>query len=145
MNKKELFDSILGILYQAKEDKRKLEQIYDFLIDEIYEEEEKIEIPEKHKKLIYSIAQSIDTGLVCYINKKTLEVEEIPKGIPIIYKYEQLVKTLDEKVQWTSEGISCFTTWCDIEPKTCPFPEEFCECKNLPDDDFDFDVNELPF
>ena len=55
----------------------------------------------------------------------------------VLYKYKQLVKTLDQKVQWTSEGVSCFTTWCDIEPKTCPFPEEFCDCKDLPDDDFD--------
>jgi len=82
MNKKELLDNILGILYQAKEDKEKLEQIYDFLVEEIYvEEDKKKEIPEKHKKLVKSIAQSIDAGLVCYINTQTMEVVEIFKEL----------------------------------------------------------------
>jgi len=82
MNKKELLDNILGILKQTKEDKAKLQKIYDFLIEKIYEEEEKrIEIPTKHKKLINSIAQSIDAGLVCYINTQTMEVVEIFKEL----------------------------------------------------------------
>ncbi len=82
MNKKELLDSILGILYQAKEEKEKLKRIYDFLIEEIYEDGEvEIEIPAKYKKLVKSIAQSIDAGLVCYINIHTLEVVEIFKDL----------------------------------------------------------------
>ncbi len=56
-----------------------------------------------------------------------------PDKLPVLYQYEQLVKQLDKKVRWTSEGVNVFWSWCDIEPKTCPFPEEFCDCKDLPD------------
>ncbi len=89
MNKKELLDNILGILKQTKEDKAKLQKIYDFLIEKIYEEEEeRIEIPTKHKKLINSIAQSIDAGLVCYINTQTMEVVEIFKELFDTYDFD---------------------------------------------------------
>lgn len=80
MNKKQqLLDQILPILYSVKEDEEKLQKILTFLIDEIYEElDESFEIPEKYKTVVKNIAQSIDSGFICFFNPDTLELEEIP-------------------------------------------------------------------
>ena len=120
MNKKELLNNILAILYQAKEDKEKLEQIYDFLIEEIYDNgTEEPEIPKKYKKLIDGIAQSIDAGLVCYINMQTMEIIEIYKEMFDVYDFDfegkeedeidevakALKNNLDKIVSWTKKIV----------------------------------------
>ena len=81
MNAQQLLNEILPILHTVKEDKEKLQKILDFLLEEIYEEPEEMEIPEKYRELVHNVAENIDCGLVCFINPKTLEVEEIPKGM----------------------------------------------------------------
>lgn len=82
MNKKQLLDQILSILYTVKEDEAKLQKILDFLLDEIFEEQkDEIVIPEKYQKLVHDVAENIDSGFICYINPETLEVEEIPKDM----------------------------------------------------------------
>ena len=77
MNSKQLLDEVLSILHLVKDDKEKLEKIYQFLMDEIYEEPEEIEIPENYKPLVSNIADSLSAGLVCFVNMDTLEVEAI--------------------------------------------------------------------
>ena len=79
MNARQLLDNILQILYAVKEDKRKLEKILQFLEDEVYEEPEEIEIAERYKNVVSQIADSIDAGLMCYLNPETLEMEDIPQ------------------------------------------------------------------
>ncbi|NOX84791.1 MAG: hypothetical protein GXO86_02320 [Chlorobi bacterium] len=79
MNKKQLLDEIFAILSSVREDKEKLEIIHRFFMDEIYEEPERIEIPEKYKKLVADVAENILAGLICYINPDTLEVEDVPR------------------------------------------------------------------
>jgi len=83
MNAQQLLNEILPILHSVKEDKEKLQQILDFLLEEIYTEpeEEEIKVPEKYRELVHKVAENIDCGLVCFINPETLEVEEIPKGM----------------------------------------------------------------
>jgi hypothetical protein len=83
MNTQQLLNEILPILNSVKEDKEKLQQILDFLLEEIYTEpeDEEIEITEKYRELVHSVAQNIDCGLVCFINPDTLEVENIPKSM----------------------------------------------------------------
>jgi hypothetical protein len=81
MNANQLLDSILQILHTVKEDKAKLQKILDFLEDEIYEEPDEIEIPEKYRKVVSEIAESIDAGLICFLNPETLEIEDIPKNM----------------------------------------------------------------
>lgn len=82
MKPNELLDQILPILHSVKDDEEKLQQILDFLLEEIYEEpdDEEIVIPEKYQKLVHDIAESIDCGLVCFINPETLEMEDVPKS-----------------------------------------------------------------
>ena len=79
MNPQQLLDEILSILRSVMDDKDKLEKIYQFLMDEIYEEAEETEIPEKYKSLVRETADSISAGLVCFINGDTLEIESLPK------------------------------------------------------------------
>lgn len=78
----ELMDEILPIIYSIKEDDRKLQRILDFLHQEIYVEVdslEDIELPDKYKKVVSEIADSIEAGFVCFLNVDTLESEEYPK------------------------------------------------------------------
>jgi hypothetical protein len=79
----ELLNQILPILHSVKDDEEKLQQILDFLLEEIYEEpDDKVEIPEKYRELVRKIAESIDCGMICYINPVTLEMEDIPNSLP---------------------------------------------------------------
>lgn len=123
MNEKELLNNILAILQQAKEDKEKLEQIYDFLMEEIYDNgTEEPEIPEKHKKLINGIAQSIDAGLVCYVNMQTMEVVEIYKEMFDEYDLDFEGKEedeIDEVAKGLKDDLDKIESWdkkLEIEP-----------------------------
>jgi len=78
MKTEQLLDQILPILHSVKDDEGKLQKILDFLLSEIYEEpDDIIVIPEKYKGIVYTIAENIDCGLVCYLNPETLEIEEV--------------------------------------------------------------------
>ncbi|MBT3749455.1 MAG: hypothetical protein HOG34_10760, partial [Bacteroidetes bacterium] len=84
MATQQLLDEILQILHSVKEDQNKLQQILLFLRNEVYPEQEEseiIEIPEKYKKVIPGIADSIDAGLVCFLNLDTLETEDISQSM----------------------------------------------------------------
>lgn len=78
MNKQQLLDEILYMLRTVKEDRQKLQQIYDYFMAEIYEDEAQEEIPEKYKKVVSAIAENIDAGLICFLNPETLEIEDVP-------------------------------------------------------------------
>lgn len=78
----ELMDEILPIIYSIKDDNSKLQMILDFLHEEIYIEPdfaEEVELPDKYKKVVSEIADSIECGFVCFLNVDTLESEEFPK------------------------------------------------------------------
>ena len=82
MKADQLLDQILPILHSVKDDEEKLQQILNFLLEEIYEEpDDEVIIPPKYRKLVHDIAESIDCGLVCYLNPDTLEMEDIPKTL----------------------------------------------------------------
>lgn len=78
MNAKELLDNILGMLHSVKDNKEKLQKIYDFMVEEIYEEPGEMEVPEKFKKLVPQISEYIDSGYKCVVNVETGEMEEYP-------------------------------------------------------------------
>lgn len=79
----ELLNQILPILHSVKEDEEKLQQILDFLLEEIYKEpeDEEMVIPEKYRELVRKTAEAIDSGLICFINPDTLETEDVPKSL----------------------------------------------------------------
>ena len=79
MKTQDLLNQILGILSTVKENHEKLQKILLFLEDEIYEEPEEPEVPGKYIKVIPVIADSIDSGFVCFLNPDTLEHEDFPQ------------------------------------------------------------------
>jgi hypothetical protein len=83
MKTQEILDKILRILSTIKEDQGKLQEILTFLENEFYEPEEipENELPEKYQKAIKKIAESIDSGLVCFLNLDTAETEDFPQEL----------------------------------------------------------------
>lgn len=57
---------------------------------------------------------------------------DFPKGLPDSIRYRLLRKKWDAEVVYTGEGINGLE-FCDYEPSRCPFPEEFCECREFND------------
>jgi len=82
MKNDQLLNQILPIIHSVKDDEEKLQQILDFLLEEIYEEPDyEIEIPEKYRELVRKIAEAIDCGFICFVNPATLEMEDVPKSL----------------------------------------------------------------
>ena len=63
----------------------------------------------------------------------------LPDGLPVDVAYKVLTDFFDKPVAWVSEGTSLIN-FCDADPEHCPFPEEFCQCK-----DFDNEMDEDDF
>lgn len=59
----------------------------------------------------------------------------LPKNLPARIAYQTLVSYFDKPVTWVSEGI-IGVEFCEYDPKNCPFPSEYCMCK-----DFENDIN----
>ena len=81
MNAQNLLGEILIVLKSVMNDKEKLQKILNFMTQEIYELPDEIEIHEKYKPLVPKIADSIEAGLICFLNPDTLEVEEVPQEL----------------------------------------------------------------
>ena len=79
MNTNQLQNEILSIIRMVFKDKRVLEKIHAFLMDEIYQEPEPEQMPDKYKKLVIEIADKLLAGLICFFNPDTFEIEYIPK------------------------------------------------------------------
>ncbi len=75
----EILSEILGHIRLVHDDKQKLQKILDFILEEIYEEEEEeqLEIPQKFEALVNPISQSIDCGQIVYINLDTMKTEDV--------------------------------------------------------------------
>ena len=59
----------------------------------------------------------------------------LPKNLPARIAYQTLVNYFDKPVTWVSEGIIGIE-FCEYDTKNCPFPSEYCMCK-----DFENDIN----
>ncbi len=79
MDQEQLFQQILGALSSVRDNKVKLEKLHKYIFDEIYEEPDEEQIPEKYQKAVHDIANSLLAGYLCYFNPDTLEVENVPK------------------------------------------------------------------
>ncbi|SFE64670.1 UPF0158 family protein [Thermophagus xiamenensis] len=107
MSKERLLDQILGILRLIKDDRKKLEKLLDFMMEEIYEEpEEAVNIPPKYKKIVKEIAESIDTGFICFLNLDTLETESIPNDEDYLFEFESAAEEFGEGLKY-SEWEHC--------------------------------------
>lgn len=79
MNAGQLLNEILAMLQQVKESKEDLQKIHAFMSENIFveEEEEDLVIPEKHKKAVAEIADNIQCGFICEVDKKMVEIVSI--------------------------------------------------------------------
>lgn len=59
---------------------------------------------------------------------------EFPDGLPSKRRYELMREYLDESCQHWPGGWRTNFTFCDYEPKNCPFGTEYCQCKDFPQD-----------
>ncbi len=84
---RDMLDEIMGMLRTVIDDREKLERIHEFFIEEIYDEPVdneivyNVEIPEKYKKIVPGIADSLNAGMICFLNTDTLEVEDLPESL----------------------------------------------------------------
>jgi hypothetical protein len=60
----------------------------------------------------------------------------LPENLPVDITYKLLVDSMETPVIWVSEG-SIGIEFCDYDTENCPFPQEYCMCK-----DFNLDFNE---
>jgi hypothetical protein len=109
MNASHLLDEILAMLQQVKDSKEDLQKIHDFMSENIFveEEEEALGIPEKHKKTVAEIADNIQCGFICQVNKKTVEIVSIRREN--IYGSEYYEEDEEEE-----EELAENTNWEDI-------------------------------
>jgi len=110
MNTGQLLNEILAMLQQVKESKEDLQKIHDFMSENIIveEEEEVLVIPEKHKKAVAEIADNIQCGFICQVNKKSVEIVSIRREK--IYGSEYYEEEEDEEEDDLAEN----TNWDDI-------------------------------
>lgn len=64
---------------------------------------------------------------------------DFPDKLPDEWKYRVLRNHWEEEVVYAGgEGVVNFE-FCSYEPDVCPFPEQYCWCKDLEDPDINFD------
>ena len=109
MNTQQLKDEILGMLKSVWDDQQKLQRIRDFLIEEIYEEQDAVDkIPEQYQEVVKEIAGYVDCGLTCFLNPDTLELE---------YATEEELMAMDDPEEYESitgesfDGTLNFESW----------------------------------
>lgn len=81
MNPTQILHQILSVIQTIKEDKTKLTKLHGYVMEEFYVEDEELVIPEKYKKLVHDITDSIGSGLVCFLNTDTMECVDFPQEI----------------------------------------------------------------
>ena len=59
---------------------------------------------------------------------------DLPEGLPGRIAYKLMVDHLDEPVAWVSEGET-HIEFCHYDPAECPFPKEFCYCREFSGED----------
>ena len=99
-------------------------------------------------------AEKLNTKQIQFLNKEITElwkdfnfIPDFPEGLPEKNKYNLFIDYLEHKTTYSSVGYLHFE-FCTYDPESCPFPEEFCRCKDFEDEDTDtenYDKDTLPF
>ena len=67
---------------------------------------------------------------------------DLPAGLPERISYKVMREQLDKEVAWVSRGI-IHIEFCNYDPKNCPFPQEYCMCKDFENRDKQLSENQL--
>lgn len=76
-DKQTLFQEIIEMLEFIRNDQEQLHRVHSFMARDLDLINEAEIIPEKYRELVAGIADSLNAGLLCFLNTKTFEVEEI--------------------------------------------------------------------
>ena len=114
METRQLMNEILAVLQTIQDNKPKLKKLHQYVVNEIYEEPEPEEIPEKYKHAVSSIADSLLVGLICYFNPDTLEVEELPEFM--VQDPEEFELMTGEPADSLELKHKNWTNYIEIEP-----------------------------
>ena len=101
------------------------------------------------KKMQFPLVEKLNQE---QIKKLVIEFEQLwqafnfysdfPDGLSNEIKYKILVDYLEHKTTYVTEGNNHFE-FCTYNPESCPFPEEFCTCKDFEIEDDDIDMSNL--
>jgi hypothetical protein len=71
---------------------------------------------------------------------------DFPDGLPNAIKYKLLVDYIGHKTSYVTHG-DMHIEFCSYMPEECPFPPEFCQCKQFIDDNGveDIDLKDIDF
>lgn len=108
-----LLDKILIILQSIKDNPEQLKKLHQFMVDELYTEEDEskaIVIPGRYASLVKDVADRLSAGLVCYINPGTLEIIDIPQAIADTMMFEE-----DEKDEEENEEDEDDPSYADMK------------------------------
>ncbi len=138
MNTEQLMNEILAVLQTIQNNRPKLEKLHQFVLNEIYEEPEPEEIPEKYKNAVSRIADSLLAGLICYFNPYTLEVEDIPEiMVQDPEEFELMTGESDDSLELKHKN---WTKCIEIEPMESH--ESFKVMENFIDEVQDYKLKE---
>jgi hypothetical protein len=88
MNANQLLNEILALLYQIKESREDLQKVHDFMCKNfVIEEEPDLVIPEQYKELVAEIADEIQCGFICKVNKRTGTIISLTREDSYGYNY----------------------------------------------------------
>ena len=72
------------MLRSFKDNPQQLEKLYQYMLDELYIEDnagDDIVVPKRYTQLVKEVADSLSAAMVCYINPDTLEKIDIPHSV----------------------------------------------------------------
>ena len=69
-------------------------------------------------------------------------IPDFPDGLPDTVKYKLFVDYLDYSTNHVSQGHQ-HIEFCSYDLESCPFPEEFCQCKDYEFNDDDIDMTDI--
>ncbi len=97
-----LFDRILRIIEEVQDDEQQMQQILDYLLSEVDLEKHKPinQLPEMYRPVVNEIAQYMDMGMICYLNRETIALSTIP--LEMYYEVDHC-KSADEMKQKLDE------------------------------------------
>jgi hypothetical protein len=76
LSARELLDQVLGMIRSFTEDRTKLEKLYGYISDELYQsrKEDTADIPERFRSVVTEAADRLSAGMICFINADTLQL-----------------------------------------------------------------------
>jgi uncharacterized UPF0160 family protein len=117
MNADKLYEDILKLLALIKDDEEKLTIVLSYLEKQIlneYQVEKKMTLPEKYKNTILQIADAIDTGIVCFLNPDTMEIEQVQNST--IFDLEEYKEQNDDMLDEFGMNYQNWDNYIKFEP-----------------------------